>query len=104
MDKRIYILCSAIWYKDLPDMRNLPSNCDRGIVLCGHRHGNIIAQMHQTMGLRTVLKGDNSVGEYKQGFLTNEGNFVTREEAAVIALESGQISEPKSYLFSEDLW
>lgn len=30
-----YLLCSAIWYKDLPTMRLLPENCDNGIVLCG---------------------------------------------------------------------
>ena len=99
-----YLLCSAIWYKDLPTMRLLPKNCDKGIVLCGWRHGNIIAQMQATMGLRTVVHGQNSAGEYEQGFLTNDNRFVERAEAAEIALKSGQIKVEKKYLFSEDVW
>jgi hypothetical protein len=99
-----YLLCSAIWYKDLPTMRLLPKNCDKGIVLCGWRHGNIIAQMEAMMGLRTVVNGENSVGEYEQGFLTNDNRFVARVEAADIAFKSGQIKIKKNYLFSEDLW
>lgn len=44
-----------------------------------------------------------------QGFLTNNGRFVTREEAVDIALSAGQISipkltDPQNQLFSEDLW
>jgi hypothetical protein len=99
-----YLLCSAIWYKDLPTMRLLPKNCDKGIVLCGWRHGNIIAQMQATMGLRTVVHGENSAGEYEQGFLTNDNRFVERAEAAEIAFASGQIKVEKTYLFSEDVW
>lgn len=99
-----YLLCSAIWYKDLPTMRLLPKNCDKGIVLCGWRHGNIIAQMQATMGLRTVVHGENSAGKYKQGFLTNDNRFVERAEAAGIAFKSGQIKTEKTYLFSEDVW
>ena len=99
-----YLLCSAIWYKDLPTMRLLPKNCDKGIVLCGRRHGNIIAQMKATMGLRTVVHGENSAGEYEQGFLTNDNRFVERAEAAEIAFKSGQIKVEKTYLFSEDVW
>jgi hypothetical protein len=99
-----YILCSAIWYKDLPTMRLLPKNCNKGIVLCGWRHANIIAQMQATMGLRSVIKGDNSVGYYEQGFLTSDNIFVDRFEAAKIAFESGQLKIQKPYLFSEDLW
>ncbi len=84
-----YLLCSAIWYKDLPTMRLLPFNCDKGIVLCGWRHANIIAQMETTTGLRTVLLGEKSVGEYESGFLTNDNRFVGRIEAAEIAFKSG---------------
>ena len=99
-----YLLCSAIWYKDLPTMRLLPKNCDKGIVLCGRRHADIIAQMEATMGLRTVFQGENSVGEFEQGFLTNENIFVGRTEAAEIAFNFGQIKSKKNLLFSEDIW
>lgn len=99
-----YLLCSAIWYMDLPTMRLLPKNCNKGIVLCGWRHGNIIAQMETTMGLRTVVNGEKSVGKYEQGFLTSDNRFVGRKEAAELAFRSGQIKEMKTYLFSEDVW
>jgi hypothetical protein len=111
--KKEYLLCAAIWYKELPSMRLLPYNCDRGIVLCGRRHDNIIAQMEATMGLRTVSNGGiRSAGEYEQGFLTNTNRFVGRREAYKIALESGQIKKKKInndkeeiyHLFSEDVW
>ena len=44
-----------------------------------------------------------------QGFLTNTGEFVSREDARKIALAAGQITEPthcghSTKLFSEDLW
>ena len=39
-----------------------------------------------------------------QGFVTNDGFFVTREEAAEIAFLCGQLRRPKRALFSEDLW
>ena len=68
------------------------------------RHGNIIAQMLATMGLRTVVHGQNSAGEYEHGFLTNDNRFVERAEAAEIAFKSGQIKIQKTYLFSEDVW
>lgn len=43
-----------------------------------------------------------------QGFLTDDGNFVRREPARRIALNSGQINDDETSnpreLFSEDLW
>lgn len=46
------------------------------------------------------LGADASGFEHEQGFLTDEGRYVTREEAKVIA---GVGSHP-TQLFSEDLW
>ena len=40
----------------------------------------------------------------RQGFLTSKDRFVTRKEAAQIALDVGQITEPVDILFSEDLY
>jgi hypothetical protein len=42
--------------------------------------------------------------EFDEGFLTSEGTFVDRYEAARIALESGQIKRPTEKLRSQDLW
>ena len=47
--------------------------------------------------------------DYEQGFITNKGRFVTRDEALKIAKEQGQIirmsgSPNPDILFSEDLY
>jgi hypothetical protein len=98
-----YIICAAIWYKDLPTQAHLPRNIDKGIVIAGWRHGNCIATMSALGKLRSVTFGPNSVGENVQGFITSTGRFVDRDEAGEIAAKAGQIEKPK-HLFSEDLY
>jgi len=99
-----YILCAAIWYKDLPTQKLLATNIDKGIIVCGHRHGHIIATVKALAELRTVKFGADSVGETEQGFLTSKNRFVSREEAAIIAFSTGQIAVEKLTLYSEDVW
>lgn len=70
-----------------------------GVVYTGRRHHDVIRLITTTTGIRPVN------GE--QGFVTEDGTFVNREEAAKIALESGQITKLKynsKELFSEDLY
>ena len=98
------ILCSAIWYKDLPTQQYLPKNCDMGVVVCGWRHASIIATTMALSGLRTTAGGTNAAGETVQGFLTNTNRFVDRAEAGDIAFNCGQTTEHKRHLFSEDVW
>lgn len=104
-----YILCAAIWYKDLPTQRLLPKNVDKGIVVCGHRHGHCIDIMRSLGTLRSVTFGPDSVGENEQGFLTSKNRFVERIEAGEIAVRQGQVQSdllinPLIGLFSEDLY
>ena len=56
--------------------------------------------MRALQGLKPMASPEN------QGFLTSDGHFTEREEAAQIAISAGQIKETKwgKYLFSEDLW
>ena len=74
MDKTVkeYILCAAIWYKDIPLQKVidgvLPKNCDRGLVVLGHRHGQCMWTMSSLTGLRSVTNAEDGVGEYEQGF------------------------------------
>jgi hypothetical protein len=108
MDKE-YILCAAIWYKDLPTQHFLPKNIDKGIVVCGHRHGHCIDVMRSLGTLRTVTFGPDSVGEHEQGFLTNTNRFVDRLEALEIARSANQIKPDEIInerigLFSENLY
>jgi hypothetical protein len=108
MNERIY--CAAIWYKDLVlknDVRN-PINIDKGVVVLGHRHADIIKNVYNLLGLRSVQNGERSVGESEQGFLTNKDRFVGREEAAKIALAQNQIKDlgrfNQNHLYSEDIY
>lgn len=102
-----YILCAAIWYKDLPvkreihNDRRLPRNIEQGVVFCGHRHPQCLYHMVAIYGLRQCEAGDEV-----QGFLTNTNRFVTRTQAAIIAKQAKQIiSEHKvGELYSEDLY
>jgi hypothetical protein len=104
-----YILCAAVWYKELPlekpellEPRGFrPYNVDRGVVICGWRHMNCIYQMVSITGLRDI---PDQVGESIQGFLTNKNRFVDREEGAQIAFDAGQIPQHKISLYSEDLY
>lgn len=110
-EKREYILCAAIWYKDIPLKKVikgvLPKNCDRGLVVLGHRHGQCMWTMGSLTGLRSVTNAEDGVGEYEQGFLTNLNRFVNRQEAWVIAKKENQIikvSGGEGTLYSEDLY
>jgi len=86
----ITILCAAICNPEEFDMAGKP------LIYCGHRHNNILWQGQHV-----------SRNPYHQGFLTNKGQYVNREDAARIAIESGQIKElqfSSIELFSEDLY
>lgn len=64
------------------------------------RHGDVLFAIDQA-GLCALAHGPDS-----EGFLTSEGRFVGRLEAADIAVKAGQTDAPKwpPRLFSEDLW
>ena len=104
---REYILCAAIWYKEIPISKDvpiesrLPVNCDRGLVFCGHRHHQCMYTMVAVTGLRSV---ESEVGEYVQGFLTSKNRFVDRREGAEIHRANGNETDFGERLFSEDLY
>lgn len=62
------------------------------------RHHHIVHKLHDEYRIVSAPKD--------QGFLTSYGRFVSREEAARIAVDSRQITVPQwgNKLFSEDLW
>lgn len=98
------ILCAAIWFKDFDTPRHTCTNIDKGVVLCGLRHGHIIGQMKSLTGLRTVTNAPDGCGEYVQGFLTSKGRFLDREEAHNMFTEQGHEAEFSDELYSEDLY
>lgn len=106
MNERIY--SAAIWYKKLEIERKLhnPTNIDEGIVVCGHRHADIITTVFNLTGLRTCTNGEDCTGESVQGFVTDSNRFVNRVTAKVIAEKAGQIINPTKFneLYSEDIY
>jgi hypothetical protein len=102
--ERIY--CAAIWYKDMPTAKYLPKNIDKGIVVEGHRHADVIRTMMNLLGKRTCKNGDDCAGESEQGFVTNKSRFVDREEAMNIAREANQLigQTTSKDLYSEDIY
>lgn len=79
------IACCAIEFTELT--LSLPPPC---------RHHHVIQRYHATTGRSSSGK--------RQGFITSQGRFVDRSEAAQIALAAGQIEKFKPLLYSEDLW
>jgi len=64
-----------------------------------YRHHHIIRMMVEICGIPEPIRDE-------QGFMSNVGEFFTREEAAELALLNGQIKKLKTppKLFSEDIW
>lgn len=64
-----YILCVAIWYKELPrlfekipDTHLLPININEGIVFCGHRHLQCLYTMIALTGKKQSQAGKETQG------------------------------------------
>jgi len=69
-----------------------------GKIWTGKRHHNVIAEIIKHCGLSAAPV----LGE--QGFVTDCGKFLGREEAAKVAFKAGQIPIQRAILFSEDLY
>lgn len=93
--KQEFIICSAIWYKNIPMVKQIegtnPINIDKGLVVCGRRHCNCIWIVSSLTGLRSVENAPDGAGESIQGFVTNTNRFVDRQEAYDIAYKANQI-------------
>ena len=64
------------------------------IIYKGDRHKNIRMSMPKHLGYKGAV----------DGFITNAGIFLDRKEAAALAYQMGQISEPVESLKSEHLY
>lgn len=87
---------AAIKFKHLNSSFHTPEEYR---IKIGWRHSDIFCEMYK----ENIVYDRN---DYEMGFITDERpmHFVNRQEAAKIAYKSGQISEPKKILYSEDLW
>lgn len=91
---------------------------ERRVVAAANKYGDVIvvADRHHSRFMNSQLKILKEAGVIKsihtreQGFIDNQGNFLTREEACIVAREAGQINQvrlkttPFRELFSEDLY
>lgn len=63
------------------------------------------ARHHHIIRALATIQGIEMPVDKEQGFVTNTGRFVNREEAAEIALKAKQVlSLERTWLASEDLW
>lgn len=101
MNKKEYILCSAIHFDDGIEYVHQPNNIQTGYVICGMRHHNCF----MTLSITTNESQTHLIYEKEQGFLTNLNRFVDRKEGMLIAVNSGQVvKSEKLSLYSEDLY
>lgn len=95
------IICSAIEFDvKISHPVYKVRNSDK-LVLCGHRHPHIIGQWVTMTGLPMHAVS------YTQGFLTEDNMFVTRDEALMMAQNSGQVGYGRYSsvdLYSEDIY
>jgi len=92
-----YVICAAMYYDDgLPHIHQ-PKNIDIGFVVCGRRHHNCFAILN-------LINPTFDHSKVEQGFLTSKDRFISRNDAAELALQNGQIERPVNILFSEDLY
>jgi hypothetical protein len=75
--------------------------CEDGVILCGARHwDHVMRAQADAMGWDDRRKAE-------QGFIDQWGNWMSREDAKIVAIASGQIEEAKfndNIIFSEDLY
>lgn len=83
-----YIMCAAIWYKDFPDAVHMPKGIDKGVVVSGANHAQIIQIVKSLSGKRQAESG-----EYESGFVTSCNRYVDRKEALKIAISQNQLNE-----------
>jgi hypothetical protein len=104
------IICAAIHFDDGVVREHMACNVATGIVVCGRRH-------HNCFSIRAALSLEGysirmPVNGVTQGFMTSADRFVTRKEAAKIAVQAGQVEATQvmkadgefAALFSEDLY
>jgi len=76
---------------------------ETGFIICGPRHFDGI--MHSQINMRS--DGSTWKGS-KQGFVDQRGNFLTREEALIVAVDADQLIRrcggDGAQLFSENLY
>ena len=100
-----YILCAAIYIQDNKKYTCQPRNIESGFVIYGRRHHNCYDIIENLLGKKVYNdKVKNKEWNIIDGFITSNDIFVTRQQAAKIALDAKQINKETELLISEDLY
>jgi len=111
-----YILCAAYLFKDgyiTPEMADInqelaekANNLDGDIKnLYKEPHRQVFNMATGWRHADILYKYGDCIKKDMGGFMTSKGRYVNREEAAQIALECGQITDPDiRILYSEDIY
>lgn len=78
-------------------IRHAAVKSEDGRIFFGKCHGDCFHKAHM-LGVKLSSKSGD------QGFVTNCDRYLTRQEAAKLALSNGQLDSPTTLLFSEYLW
>ena len=70
-----------------------------GEILTGKGHDEILERDE----CLDKIFSTQSLGKRSEGFVTNKGRFVSRQEADEIAFKAGQIKKQRGWLQSQDL-
>lgn len=72
------------------------------------RHNDVLRVAHERAmaepGSEFATVWERGRSGRPQGFIDKRGRFLTREEAAEVALQAGQITVATDRLYSEDIW
>lgn len=105
-----YVLCAAIWYKDGTEAPRgmIAQNINSGVVIGQWRHGNCInvratnplwnaSKLAERLGKDVPMTYEQTTEYFDEvdGFITSEGRFVDRWQAAELAILSGQVTEER---------
>lgn len=72
------------------------------LMICGARHWDSV--MREQFMAMAMYGEKQQAAQWEQGFIDQFGDFLTREEAAIVARKSGQTKCEGKIIFSEDLY
>ena len=108
-NKKEYIICAAIHFKNEIVYKEQPINVKSGIVIAGRRHSDCCLTIINLIGDDFLSKYNHANKKAVDGFITSTNRFVDRYEAYKIAKEQNQVLYEESnsknkILVSENLY
>ena len=90
---------SSLYNKNL--LNGINTNVDY-VIVTGSCHADCFEALSFGYDMYALARPERY--DYVEGYVCSDGQFVDRYEAAEIAYNANQISQPLSILYSEDVW